>query len=183
MRTVQSPENLCPTIMQNAAERENDDTMTHNCDRVLQLHTHKPPFFITPLSTAAHIHTVSASASPFKVSGLKLQLSSSSQSLVSTLLLKFLYSDVSCIFVVVIYLIIYNKSRWGGCSCAKLYDSNPINFNLLGFTIFANVCGLCYFPEVDKYRSEQFSNFVQRFTLNTAHCTDHNSMLTIIIAG
>ena len=80
MRTVQSPENFCPTIMQNAAERgENDDTMTHNCDRVLQLHTHKPPFFITPLSTAAHIHAVSAFASPFKVPGLKLPLSSSSK--------------------------------------------------------------------------------------------------------
>ena len=94
MRTVQSPENFCPTIMQNAAERENDDTMTHNCDRVLQLHTHKPPFFITPLVPAAHIQKVSASASPFKVPGLKLPLSSSSKSLIS-MLLKFMYSDVS----------------------------------------------------------------------------------------
>ena len=86
-----------------------------------------------------------------------------------------MYSELWCIKVV-IYLII--AKVWGGCSCAKLYDSNPINFNLLGFTIFANVwSGLCYFPEVDKYRSEQFSNLVQRFTLNTAHCTDHNSML------
>ena len=60
----------------------------------------------------------------------------------------------------------------------SMYDTTPIKFYLLGFTTFANVCALCYFPEVDKYRSEQFSNLVQRFTLNTAHCTDHNSRLT-----